>query len=265
MQPVLKTVQWPSAQLSWSQLLSYNPLPSWLIRPASFEIQASNQAATTLYGFSAAEWMSMNFLDLFTDQGKVVFYHKANELYAGQSLKHATHHFKKDRTNLVVQIHLSLINNNQSQFYLATAVPVTNEINVMKEHELPGDRDEDKLKLLAQLVEQTSDILTAADVDYKPITWNAAAERIYGITASQAIGNDIRNFISIHYSHSNRDQVRDHISRNGEWRGEVYFVRPTLASFFFALIVALFAFHYSLQGPHGMFYHLSVGDTVWIP
>lgn len=85
----------------------------------------------------------------------------------------------------------------------------------------------DKLKLLALLVEETSDVLTAADVDYKPITWNNASEKIYGLKAEQVIGKDLRKLLDIHYTGNNRDEVREIIKQKGEWRGEAWFVRPT--------------------------------------
>lgn len=88
-------------------------------------------------------------------------------------------------------------------------------------------KTEEKSRQLASLVEQTSDILTAADINYMPVSWNKAAEEVYGITAQQAIGNDLRNFISIHYTGANREEVRKIIAEKGEWRGEVYFVRPS--------------------------------------
>ncbi|HTM93317.1 MAG TPA: PAS domain S-box protein, partial [Flavisolibacter sp.] len=83
------------------------------------------------------------------------------------------------------------------------------------------------LKLLALLVEETSDILTAADVNYRPITWNNASEKIYGLKAEEVIGRDLREFIEIHYSNSTKEEVREIIRTKGEWRGEAYFVRPT--------------------------------------
>ena len=87
---------------------------------------------------------------------------------------------------------------------------------------------EKEIKFLAQLVEQTSDILTASDLEFKPITWNKAAERIYGVKAEQVIGNDIRNFINdLHYQGVTKEQVREIISKQGEWRGELNFTRPT--------------------------------------
>jgi len=84
----------------------------------------------------------------------------------------------------------------------------------------------DTLKLLAHLVEETSDILTAADVDFRPITWNKASEKIYGLKAEEVLGKDLRDFIFIHYHESDRDEVRKIIREKGEWHGEASFVRP---------------------------------------
>ena len=83
------------------------------------------------------------------------------------------------------------------------------------------------LQLLAHLVEQTSDVLTAADINYSPITWNKAAEKIYGVKAEQVIGKDLRAFINLEYHNTTREQVREIIAVEGEWRGEACFVRPT--------------------------------------
>ena len=83
------------------------------------------------------------------------------------------------------------------------------------------------LKLLAHLVEETPDMLIAVDSDYKPLTWNKASERIYGLKAEQVIGKDIREFIQVHYHNCNREKVRETIKSKGSWRGEAFFVRPT--------------------------------------
>ena len=85
----------------------------------------------------------------------------------------------------------------------------------------------DTLQLLAQLVEQTSDVLTAADIHYIPVTWNNAAEKIYGLKAKEIIGKNIRDFLCIEYSGASREQVQQIINENGEWRGEASFIRPT--------------------------------------
>ncbi|MGB8192817.1 MAG: PAS domain S-box protein, partial [Chitinophagaceae bacterium] len=80
---------------------------------------------------------------------------------------------------------------------------------------------------LARLVENTTDLLTSADLDFNVLSWNKAAEDVYGISAEQVIGKNLREFINISYQDSTRDDVRKSLTETGEWRGEMYFIRPT--------------------------------------
>lgn len=91
----------------------------------------------------------------------------------------------------------------------------------------PGKHSLSTLQLLAHLVEETSDVLTASDINYRPITWNKAAEKIYGLKAEQVIGKDVRKFLEIQYGNSSREEIRNTINAKGQWRGEASFIRPT--------------------------------------
>lgn len=94
--------------------------------------------------------------------------------------------------------------------------------------DITAKRDVDeKLRTLASLVEQTSDVLTMADLDFKPLIWNKAAERVYGLKAEQVIGKNLRDFIDISYQNADREDIRQAILGEGEWRGEMHFTRPT--------------------------------------
>src|SRR5947209_7836730 len=89
-------------------------------------------------------------------------------------------------------------------------------------------RLQDSHSLLFHLVEQTSDILTASDLEFKPVTWNKAAEMVFGLKAEQVISRDLRDFLNIDYgSGMTKEMVRHSVETNGEWRGEAHFVRPT--------------------------------------
>lgn len=85
----------------------------------------------------------------------------------------------------------------------------------------------DKIRLLANLVGQTSDVLTTADLDFRPTTWNKAAEQIYGLKAEDVLGKNLGDLISLSYYGHTRNEVRELIASSGNWRGECYFVRPT--------------------------------------
>lgn len=81
--------------------------------------------------------------------------------------------------------------------------------------------------LLANMVNETSDVLTAADLEFKPITWSNAAERLYGITREQALGQNVRRYLDIEYNNTCLEEVRHRARTEGLWRGEMLFVRPT--------------------------------------
>ncbi|HUR12526.1 MAG TPA: PAS domain S-box protein, partial [Flavitalea sp.] len=82
-----------------------------------------------------------------------------------------------------------------------------------------------EMRIMANMVEQTSDMLTSADKDFKPMTWNSAAEKVFGLTKEQVIGKDFRDFFDINYHNATREEVRAFIALHGEWRGEASFVR----------------------------------------
>src|SRR6476620_840477 len=66
---------------------------------------------------------------------------------------------------------------------------------------------EENNSLLAHLVQETSDILVAADLDYRPLTWNKAAEKISGIPATQILGRQLKEFIQLEYKSGTYDEV----------------------------------------------------------
>ncbi|HEY0677923.1 MAG TPA: PAS domain S-box protein [Chitinophagaceae bacterium] len=85
----------------------------------------------------------------------------------------------------------------------------------------------ERARHLARMVENTTDLLTSADLDFRVVSWNKAAEKVYGLTTAQVTGKNLREFIDISYQDCTRDDVRKQLEKTGEWRGEMYFTRPT--------------------------------------
>ncbi|MCU7550722.1 PAS domain S-box protein [Chitinophagaceae bacterium LB-8] len=86
---------------------------------------------------------------------------------------------------------------------------------------------EKKIRLLACLVEETFDVLSAMDLDWKLVSWNKGAEKLFKITSKEIIGKNIREFIpDFIYRNTCRDEVRRILNETGFWQGEMSFTRP---------------------------------------
>jgi PAS domain S-box-containing protein len=84
-----------------------------------------------------------------------------------------------------------------------------------------------QMRLMVHLVEQTSDVLTSTDMELRPTSWNRAAEKIYGLPASEAIGSNLSDLLDLYYPNSTVEQVKQSLKEEGSWRGESCFTRPT--------------------------------------
>jgi diguanylate cyclase (GGDEF)-like protein/PAS domain S-box-containing protein len=73
----------------------------------------------------------------------------------------------------------------------------------------------------ADLLNQVADAVIATDIEFRISSWNAAAERIYGWSAAEAIGQGFIDLVETHYTaDSTKDAARTLFS-TGCWRGEV--------------------------------------------
>ncbi len=199
------------ADLPAEQLIEY-------ARKHSF-ISECNDAMARMYGYERAEELT----GIFT--GQVLDHEDQNNLaYLTAFIRNGfkiinAESKEKDRfgnTRYFLNSAIGILENGYLKRVWGTQQDITSR-----------KKTEDELRLLANLVQQTSDVLTAADMDFRPITWNQAAERVYGVSAEQAIGSDIRSYLTMHYQGSSREQVRATLDKEGEWRGEAFFIRPT--------------------------------------
>lgn len=86
---------------------------------------------------------------------------------------------------------------------------------------------EQEVRYLAGLVENVSDaIYSCTPDDLVIVSWNKAAEKIYGVTAKDAIGQTLSQFLQPNYQAGSRENVIDIVLQKGVWKGEVSFVRP---------------------------------------
>ncbi len=80
---------------------------------------------------------------------------------------------------------------------------------------------EEKIKHQAMLVESVSDAIISTDLDFNIISWNKAAELIYGWKAEEVIGKNILDTITVEYPNDDQEAVLKQFFEEGFWKGEV--------------------------------------------
>jgi PAS domain S-box-containing protein len=82
-------------------------------------------------------------------------------------------------------------------------------------------KSEEKLRYQANLVENVSDAIISTDLNFNVITWNKAAELIYGWRAEEVIGKNFSEIIPLVYQDGNTGMDLNKLFKEGFWKGEV--------------------------------------------
>ncbi|MHA2008967.1 MAG: PAS domain S-box protein [Promethearchaeota archaeon] len=82
-------------------------------------------------------------------------------------------------------------------------------------------KSEEQLRYQAQLVENVSDAIISTDLDFRIVTWNKAAELIYGWEAKEIIGKKVMDTITVNYPYDDAQTVVKQVFQEGFWKGEV--------------------------------------------
>ncbi len=82
-------------------------------------------------------------------------------------------------------------------------------------------RAEDQIREQAALLDQAQDAIMVRDLDQKILYWNKSAEHIYGWTAAEAIGRNVRDLI-LKPPAEQFEIAQKTVLESGEWKGEMH-------------------------------------------
>ncbi len=129
----------------------------------------TNEAATSLYGYTRDEFAGISLYDLLVPERRQNYDESMRQMRAEGGLSRETVHRRKDGTSVPVDIHSSLVETGSGSYILT----VVRDISRRKQRE-------EELTLRAKMLDNASDAIMLRRVDGNFIYTNAAATRLYG-------------------------------------------------------------------------------------
>ncbi|HRE37495.1 MAG TPA: PAS domain S-box protein [Chitinophagaceae bacterium] len=85
------------------------------------------------------------------------------------------------------------------------------------------EEDEREILYLANLVQRTGDAIISLDMEGVILTWNPAAEELFGYQAKEAVGANFREFTSTDFLQSIAEEVKSELRLKGTSEAEISF------------------------------------------
>jgi len=130
-----------------------------------------------------------------------------NGSYESESLR-----VRKDGSLFWANVVFTALYNNDG--YLEGFAKVTRDITEKKVNE-------GKLAYLSRLIEKTPDAVFSYDASFNLLTWNKAAEMMYGYKAEEVLGKKTIDVLRAQLDEETRNKIREHIALHRSWVGEV--------------------------------------------
>jgi diguanylate cyclase (GGDEF)-like protein/PAS domain S-box-containing protein len=80
---------------------------------------------------------------------------------------------------------------------------------------------DEQVRFQASLLDQVADAVVATNLEFQICSWNAAAERIYGWSASEALGRSFVDLVETRFVAENLEDAARVLFSTGSWRSEV--------------------------------------------
>ena len=156
-------------------LFDASPQPLLVFDVSTLEILAANEAALRLFGYERDEFLRTRMSDLARDDHEAV---KTRTARLGDAEAFRTRrYFRKDGTPVVVEFTSRVLT------FEGRAARITVIKDITERFESEQTR-----ALLAAIVQSSNDSMVSVRLDGTISSWNAAAERLFGYEADEALG-----------------------------------------------------------------------------
>ena len=178
--------------------LSHEPMLAWKL---DGPIEFWNAGAERLYGFSPGEAIGQSSHVILQTKFPLSLPQVCAQLRNTGQWSGELHHISKDGREVIVDSRMQLLDD--------TVLEVNRDITDRKQIENALGETEQRLRWLASIIESSDDAIVSKNLDGIVTSWNRGAERIFGHTAAEAIGQPI----TIVIPEDRQDEERDILTR----------------------------------------------------
>jgi PAS domain S-box-containing protein len=167
--------------------LSYEPMLAWRF---DGPIEFWNSGAERLYGFAQNEAVGRSSHALLQTTFLIDFDDFRSQLRDNRHWSGELRHVCKDGRTVVVDSRMQLFDDN-------IVLEANRDITERREVEVSLLESEQRLRFLASIIENSDDAIVSKNLDGVITSWNRGAERIFGYSESEAIGQRITLVIPV--------------------------------------------------------------------
>jgi PAS domain S-box-containing protein len=161
--------------------LSFEPMLAWQLDGS---IEFWNTGAERLYGFATDEAIGRSSHALLQTKFPIEFTDLRSQLQNSRYWSGELRHTCKDGREVVVDSRMQLLSDG-------TVLEVNRDVTELKQIEAVLRESEQQLRWLASIVESSDDAIVSKNLDGIITSWNRGAERVFGYSAGEAIGQPI--------------------------------------------------------------------------
>ncbi|MFW2490154.1 PAS domain S-box protein [Clostridium chromiireducens] len=185
-----------------------------------------NLKAINSYGYEEDELLSMNIFELRNKEKLDIANTQFEKAKLGE-IEFETIHYRKDGSNFPVEVKSIGVEINKGIFVLSIIRDITNRV-----------KNEEEIRKLASLVENTDDAIIGKDLEGVITSWNLGAEKIYGYKREEVLGkhisviipeDKINDFCEIMKKIKNGEKIKGFESKRKKKNGELIDVSITVS------------------------------------